>query len=81
MPNLGYPTGTARGFSIGVMSDEPMTKARGAEFRDIVYEHELRAKDKLEMALEHAGFKKLTVHSTNTYDFTWDEVPGREDDD
>jgi hypothetical protein len=75
---LGYPLGTAGGFSVGAMYDKGVTTARGVRFAEICELARREAEAQLRTRLLAEGFKpeELTLHSTDSYDFTWDEVPG-----
>lgn len=86
MANLSYPTGTAGGFSVGASCDVPMSKARGEQFALIVARVQQDAQDRLQHVLERAGYSpygagELTVRSTDSYDFTWNDDGDDDGDD
>jgi hypothetical protein len=75
---LGYPNGMAGGFSVGAMYDKGVTKARGDRFVEICEKARREAEAQLRTRLVDEGFapEELTLHSTDSYDFTWDEALG-----
>lgn len=81
MANLGFPQGAAAGFSVGAMTDEPLTKKRGERFIELAALAQREAQAALRSRLIHEGYhvRDLVVHSTDDYDFTWDEVLPHED--
>lgn len=85
MANLSYPTGTAGGFSVGARCDVPMSKARGKLFAQVVAREQERAQENLKIALQMTGYSpygagELTVRSTDSHDFTWNDDGDDEND-